>query len=67
MGVCAMHGEFVRSYHAFIEPHNCSAAEMEYRTLGVSGLTVSALSFGTARFGGTAEFFKAWGEIDRLR
>ena len=37
---------------------------MEYRTLGNSGLKVSALSFGAGTFGGTTEFFKAWGEID---
>ena len=42
---------------------------MEYRLLGGSGLKVSALSFGTATFGGTTEFFKAWGgtEIDEAR
>lgn len=34
---------------------------MEYRLLGGSGLKVSALSFGTATFGGTSEFFSAWG------
>ena len=37
---------------------------VEYRTLGNSGLKVSALSFGAGTFGGTTEFFKAWGEID---
>jgi aryl-alcohol dehydrogenase-like predicted oxidoreductase len=35
---------------------------MEYRTLGNSGLKVSALSFGAATFGGQGEFFKAWGD-----
>ncbi|MFP5237334.1 MAG: aldo/keto reductase [Acidobacteriota bacterium] len=34
---------------------------MEYRLLGGSGLKVSALSFGTATFGGANEFFSAWG------
>jgi aryl-alcohol dehydrogenase-like predicted oxidoreductase len=34
---------------------------MEYRLLGGSGLKVSVLSFGTGTFGGTNEFFKAWG------
>ncbi len=34
---------------------------MEFRLLGGSGLKVSALSFGTGTFGGTNEFFKAWG------
>lgn len=34
---------------------------MEYRQLGASGLFVPVLSFGTATFGGTTEFFKAWG------
>lgn len=34
---------------------------MEHRFLGGSGLKVPALSFGTGTFGGTSEFFKAWG------
>lgn len=34
---------------------------MEYRFLGGSGLEVPVLSFGTATFGGSGEFFKAWG------
>lgn len=34
---------------------------MEYRQLGASGLFVPVLSFGTATFGGSTEFFKAWG------
>ena len=34
---------------------------MEYRQLGYSGLKVPALSFGTGTFGGTTEFFQAWG------
>jgi len=37
---------------------------MEYRLLGKSGLKVSALSFGAATFGGTNEFFKAWGDTN---
>ena len=37
---------------------------MEYRLLGGSGLKVSALSFGTATFGGGNQFFKAWGATD---
>lgn len=37
---------------------------MEYRQLGKSGLKVPVLSFGTATFGGTNEFFKRWGETD---
>lgn len=37
---------------------------MEYRQLGGSGLKVPVLSFGTATFGGSTEFFKAWGETD---
>lgn len=37
---------------------------MEYRLLGGSGLKVSALSFGAATFGGTNEFFSAWGNTD---
>ncbi|TGE29344.1 aldo/keto reductase [Hymenobacter metallicola] len=34
---------------------------MEYRQLGASGLRIPVLSFGTATFGGSNEFFKAWG------
>jgi aryl-alcohol dehydrogenase-like predicted oxidoreductase len=34
---------------------------MEYRQLGDSGLKVSALSFGAGTFGGSNEFFRAWG------
>lgn len=37
---------------------------MEYRQLGGSGLKVSALSFGTATFGGGNAFFSAWGKTD---
>jgi aryl-alcohol dehydrogenase-like predicted oxidoreductase len=37
---------------------------MEYRRLGGSGLMVPALSLGTGTFGGTNEFFKAWGQSD---
>jgi len=37
---------------------------MEYRLLGKSGLKVPVLSFGTATFGGTNDFFKAWGDTD---
>jgi len=37
---------------------------MEYRLVGCSDLRVSALSLGTATFGGGNEFFKAWGETD---
>jgi len=42
---------------------------MEYRLLGGSGLKVSALSFGTATFGGSNEFFKGFGstEVDEAR
>ena len=35
---------------------------MEYRRLGHSGLKVPVLSFGTATFGGSTEFFKKWGD-----
>lgn len=34
---------------------------MEYRQLGASGLKVPVLSFGTGTFGGSGDFFKAWG------
>ncbi|MET0698807.1 MAG: aldo/keto reductase [Mycobacterium sp.] len=35
---------------------------MEYRRVGSSGLVVSELSFGAATFGGSGEFFGAWGD-----
>ncbi|MBP2460509.1 MULTISPECIES: aldo/keto reductase [unclassified Rhizobium] len=37
---------------------------MDYRRFGKSGLRVPALSFGTATFGGSNDFFKAWGSTD---
>jgi aryl-alcohol dehydrogenase-like predicted oxidoreductase len=37
---------------------------MDYRQLGGSGLMVPALTFGAGTFGGTTEFFKAWGSSD---
>ncbi len=37
---------------------------MEYRRLGNSGFMVPVLSFGTGTFGGSGEFFKAWGSSD---
>jgi len=37
---------------------------MEFRRLGASGLRVPALAFGTATFGGSNDFFKAWGSTD---
>jgi aryl-alcohol dehydrogenase-like predicted oxidoreductase len=37
---------------------------MEHRRLGVSGLTVPALSFGAGTFGGRGELFGAWGSTD---
>ncbi|MFZ0276012.1 MAG: aldo/keto reductase [Candidatus Sulfotelmatobacter sp.] len=37
---------------------------MEFRTLGRSGLKVPVLSFGTGTFGGSTEFFRAWGASD---
>ncbi|WP_454791511.1 aldo/keto reductase [Mycolicibacterium lutetiense] len=35
---------------------------MEYRSVGDSDLVVSELSFGAATFGGSGEFFGAWGD-----
>ena len=37
---------------------------MEFRQLGYSGLKVPVLCFGTGTFGGSTEFFRAWGTID---
>lgn len=35
---------------------------MEYRRIGNSGLSVSEISFGAATFGGSGDFFGAWGD-----
>lgn len=35
---------------------------MEQRVLGASGFKVPVLSFGTGTFGGSGEFFQAWGQ-----
>jgi aryl-alcohol dehydrogenase-like predicted oxidoreductase len=40
-----------------------ATTNMEYRLLGGSGWKVPALCFGTGTFGGTNEFFKAWGAV----
>jgi aryl-alcohol dehydrogenase-like predicted oxidoreductase len=37
---------------------------MDYRLLGGSGFKVPVLSLGTGTFGGSNEFFKAWGSTD---
>jgi len=37
---------------------------MEFRKLGDSGFRVPVLSMGTGTFGGSGEFFKAWGTSD---
>jgi aryl-alcohol dehydrogenase-like predicted oxidoreductase len=37
---------------------------MEFRLLGGSGFKVPALSLGTGTFGGSNDFFKAWGDTD---
>src|SRR5471032_2836012 len=37
---------------------------MEYRQLGASGFKVPVLSLGNGTFGGSNEFFKAWGASD---
>ncbi len=37
---------------------------MDFRQLGHSGLKVPALCFGTGTFGGSNEFFAAWGSTD---
>jgi aryl-alcohol dehydrogenase-like predicted oxidoreductase len=44
--------------------HPLELCIMEYRRLGASGLRVPALAFGTATFGGSNDFFKAWGATD---
>ena len=37
---------------------------MNYRSVGASDLVVSALSLGTATFGGGSDFYRAWGSTD---
>lgn len=41
--------------------NNTREKRMEYRQFGHSGLKVPVLSFGTGTFGGTTDFFDAWG------
>src|SRR5829696_2464242 len=38
--------------------------DMEYRTLGGSGLKIPVLTLGTATFGGGSEFLRKWGASD---
>ena len=45
-------------------PPRDESSSMEFRQLGGSGLKVPVLSFGTGTFGGSGEFFKAWGSSD---
>ena len=40
-----------------------TTTDMEYRLLGGSGWKVPVLCFGTGTFGGSNEFFKAWGAV----
>jgi aryl-alcohol dehydrogenase-like predicted oxidoreductase len=40
---------------------------MDYRRLGVWGLEVPVLSFGTGTFGGTGPLFSAWGDTDTVQ
>ena len=42
--------------------HHDKAPNMHYRSVGASDLKDSVLSLGTATFGGSNAFFKAWGE-----
>jgi aryl-alcohol dehydrogenase-like predicted oxidoreductase len=37
---------------------------LEFRQLGGSGLRVPVVSFGTATFGGSTDFYRAWGIVD---
>ena len=37
---------------------------MDYRSVGASDFVVSALSLGTATFGGGSDFYRAWGSTD---
>jgi aryl-alcohol dehydrogenase-like predicted oxidoreductase len=39
---------------------------VEFRRLGGSGFNVPVLSFGAGTFGGTGEFFQAWGSSDAV-
>ena len=44
-----------------------NGVDMEYRLLGETGFKVPVLSLGTATFGGSNDFFKAWGSTDLPR
>lgn len=59
----------MRAHCCILSLRGASNCTMDYRILGGSGLKVSALSFGTATFGGSNEFFKGFGqtEVDEAR
>jgi aryl-alcohol dehydrogenase-like predicted oxidoreductase len=52
--------QFVCNRRPFYNIHT----SMEFRQLGYSGLKIPVLSFGAGTFGGSNEFFKAWGSSD---
>src|SRR5580658_1312900 len=45
---------------------NVRRIKVEFRRLGGSGFNVPVLSFGAGTFGGTGEFFNAWGASDAV-
>jgi aryl-alcohol dehydrogenase-like predicted oxidoreductase len=45
-------------------PMEMKGENMEYRLLGETGFKVPVLSLGTGTFGGSNDFFKAWGSTD---
>lgn len=49
----------------FIVRRTTNNGFMEYRLLGGTGFSVPVLTMGTGTFGGTNEFFKAWGQTDQ--
>jgi aryl-alcohol dehydrogenase-like predicted oxidoreductase len=62
--ICAAIARSFPPYYAGYRADFERKGMMEYRRLGASGLRVPLLSFGAAPFGGTTDFFKAWGAKD---
>src|SRR5690606_26789672 len=63
----ALRGDPARTGHCLPSrcrpiPHRQGNPIMQYRSLGASGLKVSALGFGVGTFGGKGPLFSAWGD-----
>src|ERR1700733_8333168 len=59
-----MHGHIASLARERFVGFQRKGVDMEYRLLGETGFKVPVLSLGTATFGGSNDFFKAWGATD---